>query len=373
MNLEATAEQKLLRESVAKFCAAEFPMARVRALADHPDGISEELWGKIAEQAWLGVLVPEEYGGLGLGVTELGIILEEMGRTLVPGPYFACAALAAPAIAWGASLEARRRWLEPLATGAARGTVALLEASGQLGARYVAARAVASPRGYRLEGKKFFVPDLGAADFAVAAARTGTAEDEVRLFLVEAGAPGVSREPNTLTDSTSRSGQLMLDGVEVGPEAVVGGWDLARKVLRVANVGVSAASVAAAERVLELAVMYARTRKQFGVPIGSFQAVKHPLANLFAEIESARSVYHYAAWAVDAASADSESAVAVARLASTGAYRSATLVSLQAHGGIGFTWEYDLHLHVKRAKHNQYFLGVDSDYEEVVAREALGI
>ena len=143
------------------------------------------------------------------------------------------------------------------------------------------------------------------------------------------------------------------------PEIVanVGGWDLVRKVLRVANVGVSAASVAAAERVLETAVSYARTRKQFGVPIGSFQAVKHPLANLCAEIESARSAYHYAAWAVDAASADSESAVAVARLAATGAYRSATLVSLQAHGGIGFTWEADVHWLYKRAQIDAALLG----------------
>ncbi len=145
------------------------------------------------------------------------------------------------------------------------------------------------------------------------------------------------------------------------------------RVLLVANVGIAAGSVAAAERVLRQAVAYARERKQFGVPIGSFQAVKHPLANLFAEIESARSAYHYAAWAVDARSSQARSAVAVARLTGTDAYRKAALISLQTHGGIGFTWEYDLHFHLKRAMHNQCFLGVPADYEQAVAREALGV
>jgi alkylation response protein AidB-like acyl-CoA dehydrogenase len=373
VNLQPTEEQKLLRESVAKFCAAELPMLRVRSLAEEPGGLTAELWRKIAEQAWLGVLVPEEHGGLGLGVTELGIVTEEMGRALVPGPYLACAALAAAALALSESDRMKRRWLEPLAAGDARGTVALLEAGGQLGARHVAAAARKTGGGYRLEGKKFFVSDLAASDFAVAAARTGSGEEDVLLFLVETAAPGVSVERNALTDSTSRSGQLILEGVEVPAEAVLGGWDLARRVLRVANVALAGSSVAGAERVLETAVAYARTRKQFGVPIGSFQAVKHPLANVFAEIESARSAYHYAAWAVDSGSPDVESAVAIARLTCTGAYRNAALTSLQAHGGIGFTWEYDLHLHLKRALHNQCLLGVDSDYEDLIAREALGI
>jgi alkylation response protein AidB-like acyl-CoA dehydrogenase len=148
---------------------------------------------------------------------------------------------------------------------------------------------------------------------------------------------------------------------------------LCETALLVGNVGLSASSVAGAEQVLQQAVGYVKDRKQFGVSVGSFQAVKHPLANLFAEIESARSAYHYAAWAVSAHSPDVLPAVAVARLCATAAYRQATLTSVQAHGGIGFTWEYDLHLYLKRAKHNEYFLGIPGDYEEIVAREALGI
>ena len=221
------------------------------------------------------------------------------------------------------------------------------------------------------------MPDIQSADGVVIAARTDRGRDGTTLFLIDAGAPGAAIEENQLTDSTSRSGQLVLENVRAGDDSIIGapgeGWKIVDPVLLVANVGIAAGSVAAAEQVLQQVVGYARKRTQFGVPIGSFQAVKHPLANLFAEIESARSAYHYAAWAVDARNEDARSAVAVARLLCTEAYRHATLVSLQAHGGIGFTWEYDLHLHIKRAMHNLHFLGSPSDYEEVVAAETLRI
>jgi alkylation response protein AidB-like acyl-CoA dehydrogenase len=377
MNLELSEEQRILGESVARFCKAEFSMETVRRLADHPEGIPDELWQKIAGQAWLGVLIPEPYGGLGLGVTELGIILEEMGRAIVPGPYFATAALAAPAIVFGGNEALKSRWLEKIAGGETKATVGILDEDGQLGPQHVKATAVKNNEGYALNGKKFFVPDLAAADIVAVVARTGDIEDAVTLFLVETGAPGVSIEENRLTDSTSRSGQLVLKHVQAAHDSVLGtpdqGWEVVDRVLLIANVGIAAGSVAAAERVIKQAVTYARERKQFGVPIGSFQAVKHPLANLFAEIESARSAYHYAAWAVDARSSQARSAAAVARLTGTDAYRNAALISLQTHGGIGFTWEYDLHFHLKRAMHNQYFLGVPADYEQAVAREALGV
>jgi alkylation response protein AidB-like acyl-CoA dehydrogenase len=377
MNLEITEEQKLLRESVARFCKSEFPTEMVRRLAEHPAGMSPETWNKIAQQAWLGVLIPEEFGGLGLGVTELGIILEEMGRALVPGPYFSTAALAAPALALGGTAAMELRWLEKLASGEARGTLAILEEQGELSPSHINALGGRKGDGFVLTGKKFFVPDLAGSEIVIAAVRTGAGEDGTTLFLIETGAKGVSIEENKLTDSTSHSAQLILEKVEVGPDSVIGvvdqGWKIIDSILLIANTGIAAGSVAAAEEVLQQAVAYSRQRIQFGVPIGSFQAVKHPLANLFAEIESARSAYHYAAWAVDARSADVHRAVALARLACTDAYAHAALISLQVHGGIGFTWEYDLHLHLKRAKHNQYFLGVASDYEEIVAREALGI
>jgi alkylation response protein AidB-like acyl-CoA dehydrogenase len=378
MNLEPTEEQRLLRESVARFCKTEAPIDRVRKFCEDPSSsLDDSTWRKIADQGWIGVLIPEDYGGLNLGATELGIILEEMGRALFPGPYFSTAALGAPAIAMGARSETRSQWLERIASGEVKATLALLEREGGLGPARVRAEASRQGSQWRLSGVKFFVPDLTESDIAVVAARTGAGEEQITLFIVERGAPGVAVEPNRLTDGTARSAQLRLANVEVSLGSVVGevhgGWEIVRRVLEIANVGIAAQSTAGAEAVLQQAVGYARQRKQFGVPIGSFQAVKHPLANLFAEIESARSAYHYAAWAVDAKSEDMPGAVAVARLTCADAYRHASLVSLQAHGGIGFTWEYDLHLHLKRAMHLQSFLGIPSDYEEIVAKQTLRI
>jgi alkylation response protein AidB-like acyl-CoA dehydrogenase len=375
MNLEWTAEQKILRDSVARFCRTETPIEVALARAEGRGDSGEELWRKIAEQGWLGVLVPEEYGGLGLGVTDLGIILEEMGRALVPGPYFSTAALGTPSLVMGASAAIKLGCLEAIVAGEKKITLALLEEDGQLGPSHVKLQARKKENGYLLNGKKFFVPDIQTADLVIVAGRTAEGDDGTTLFLIDTHAPGVSIEENQLWDSTSRSGQLVLKNVEI--DTILGepekAWNLVDPVLLIANAGIAAGSVAAAEQVLQQVLDFARKRMQFGVPIGSFQAVKHPLANLFAEIESARSAYHYAAWAVDARSQDARAAAGVARLTCTEAYRHATLVSLQAHGGIGFTWEYDLHLHVKRAMHNMNFLGVPSDYERVVAAEALGL
>src|SRR6266508_1562152 len=241
MNLEWTEEQKILRESVARFCKAEVPVEAVRAMADGTESLSDALWRKIADQAWLGVLVPEEYGGLGLGVRDLAIILEEMGRALIPGVYSSTVALGTPAIVLGGSEGLKSRWLE------------------RLGAGHVRTRATRRDGGFVLTGKKFFVPDLDTADAVVTAAR---ADDGVTLFLVDTAAQGVSIEQNRLADATSRSGQLVLRDVEAGADSVVGeegeGWEIVEQVLLVANVGIAAGSVAAAERVLDQAVSYAR-------------------------------------------------------------------------------------------------------------------
>src|SRR5881409_571096 len=312
MNLEWTAEQKILRDSVARFCKTETPIEVARAWAEGRGDSGETLWRKIAEQGWLGVLVPEEYGGLGLGVTDLAIVLEEMGRALVPGSYFSTAALGTPAVVLGASDAIKRACLEAIVAGEKKITLALLEEDGQLGPSHVRLQARKNGKGYLLNGRKFFVPDIQSADLVVAAGHTAEGDDGTTLFLIDTHAPGVSIEKNELWDSTSCSGQLLLKNVEI--DTILGapgkGWTLVDPVLLIANAGIAAGSVAAAEQVLQQVLDFARKRVQFGVPIGSFQAVKHPLANLFAEIESARSAYHYAAWAVDARSHDARAAVA---------------------------------------------------------------
>lgn len=377
MDLELTDEQKILQDSVANFCKAHLDSESLRALADEPKGVSDDLWRKISEQGWIGCVFPEDDGGLGLGYTELGIICEEMGRVITPGPFFSTAVLGGPAIAFGATAAAKEKHLEKIAMGESVATLALFEEGGELGAAHVQATAEKKGEGYVLNGKKFFVSDLIAADLIVVAARTSGGEDGTTLFIVEAGASGVTKEANKLWDSTSRSGQLILDNVEVGADAVVGnpgaGWALVEKILLGANVCVAGESVAASEQVFRTTIDYVKERTQFGRAIGSFQAVQHPLANLFADLESARSAYHYAAWAVDVDSGDKKSAVAVARVVCTASYKDCCLTCLQAQGGIAFTWEYDLHLYLKRAKHNEFFLGIPHDYEEAIAVEGLKI
>lgn len=376
MDVQITEEQGMLRDSVVKFCQKEMPLEKVREFADDPIGLPDAVWNQIAEQGWLGLLVPEEHGGIGLGVTEQAIVCEEMGRALLPGPYLSTV-LAAYAISNAGTETTKDSWLEKIVSGEARGALALLEESAQLASHSVHTRAVPSDSGYLLNGKKFLVEDAIAADFYIVAARTSEGDDGTTLFVVAKDAPGVSVAPNKLTDMTSRSGQVTLENVAVSGDDVLGnvdaGWSVVDDVLTVANVCMAGACVAGSEYILKLTVDYAKERTQFGKLIGTFQAVKHPLAYLFAHIESARSAYHYAAWAVDANSEDKRCATAIARLSATETFRKTTLDCLQAHGGIGFTWEYDLHLFLKRAKHTQFLLGAPRDYEEIVVTEALGI
>lgn len=375
MRATLTDEARMLRESAAALCAAEFPVERIRRMVEEPGGVSTEAYQALAGQGWLGVLVPEERGGLGLGITELAIVLEELGKALVPGPFWSAATLGVPAVATSSNGALRDQWLDDLTTGSRRVTLALLDDTGLPSPNAIAL--VAAPAGegrYTLQGRKRLVPDLAGAD-GVAVVAGGPRGP--LTFLVDTSRPGVGGvggvgvEENRCTDSTSRSGTLVLEGVEVTDADLLGDWSLVERLIHFGNIGIAAMAVAGAQAVLDQVVAYAKQRVQFGVPIGTFQAVHHPLVDVFGEIESARSAYLYAAWAVDHGDAGLRPAVALARLTATAAYRHACTASLQAHGGIAFTWEYDLHLHLKRALHLQWLLGTPGDYEEAIARELL--
>lgn len=370
MDVQLTEEQTILQDSVIKFLQAEISLEKVRELADDPKGLSDELWQKISEQGWPALMIPEEYGGIGLGVTELALVCEEMGRMVTPGGFLS-SVLAGYAITLGGNDALKSQWLERIASGEVRGTLALLEEDGQLAPASVLCKAEQSGDGFVLNGKKSLVADLEGANVVVVAARLG---DSVELFVVDKTAEGVEVKANKLTDLTSRSAQLYLNGVTVSADAKLdGGWDTLDKVLLVANICIAAECLGGAEYIHKLTVAYAKERQQFGKFIGSFQAVKHPLVDLFALIESARSAYHYATWAADSDDPSARTAMAVARNTCVEAYRRTTLDGLQAHGGIAFTWEYDLHLFLKRAKHNQYTYGEPRDFDELICKEALGI
>ncbi len=372
MNVTITEEQTMLQDSVKKFVENEIPLEKVRELFDEPNGLTAELWTKIAEQGWLGILVPEEYGGLGMGAQELAVVCEELGRGAVPGP-FRSTILAAHLIALGGTDTAKQAWLEGIVAGESRATLALIEETPEIDLSRIETTAVSLNGGYLLNGKKMLVADAMGADLFVVAARKD--DGSLAFFLVERGAGGVTVKANKLRDLTAHSGNLYLENATVETDAIIDqdAENAYGKTLNIANVCIAADSIAGAEYIHKMTVAYAKERTQFGKYIGSFQAVKHPLVDVFAEIESAKSAYYYAAWAIDADSPDVNAAVAVARNTCTQAYRDTTAVCLQAHGGIAFTWEYDLHIFLKRAKHNQFLYGSSSESDEVICKEALGI
>lgn len=372
MNVTVSEEQSMLQDSARKFVQNEISLEKVRELAEEPKGLTDDLWAKIAEQGWLGILIPEEHGGIGMGLQELAVVCEELGRGCVPGPFLSTV-LVGYLIAQGANDALKQAWLEKIATGETRAALALLEDTPEIDLSAIASKAVSSNGGYLLNGSKELVADAMAADLFAVAARKD--DGSLILCFVEAGAGGVSVAPNELADLSNRSGNVSFENVSVSADAVIEGNAEAayNKAMNVANVCIAADSVAGAEYIHKLTVGYAKERTQFGKQIGSFQAVKHPLVDVFAEIESAKSAYHYAAWAVDAGNENVKSAVAIARNTCTQAYRDTTNVCLQAHGGIAFTWEYDLHIFLKRAKHNQHLYGSAQDYDEVICKEFLGI
>jgi len=364
-------EIRMLRDAAAAFTASEFPIDRVRGMAELSGGVDVDAYGALVSQGWLGIAVPEDLGGAGLGHTALAAVLEILGRSLVPGPFWSAATLGVPALAATDNQAAREAWLDSLITGHRRVTLALQEGASLPAPDALGTRVESLGGGrYRIHGRKRFVPDLCGADAAVVVA---TSADGPVALLVELQASGAMAEENLVSDSTSRSGTLTLDGVEVGDNARLGGWDLVERVMRVGNLGLAALAVGGADAVFDQVLSYVKQRVQFGVPVGTFQAVQHPLADLFGELESARSAYLYAGFAVDRRTEDEPQAVALARIVTTAAYHHAATTSLQAHGGIAFTWEHDLHLHLKRALHLGWTLGQGADHEAVVAQAGLGI
>jgi alkylation response protein AidB-like acyl-CoA dehydrogenase len=328
----------------------------------------------MAELGWNGLIVPESYGGLGLGFVELALLAEEMGRAALPGPFFSSSVLATIALMTGASTAQKRQWLTRLATGDAVGTIAFLEESDRLDAPGVQARAKKSRAGHRLSGVKMFVTDAHVADFFVAAFRTGSREDDISLFLVPKETPGVTVRPLQNVDLTRRSMEVEFRDVELPAAALMGGensgWKTMCKLLDAAAISLAADSLGGAERTLAMAVEYSKVREQFGRVIGSFQAVKHMAAEVVSEIEPARSLVWYAAYAYDALPREASRAASMAKARLSDVYSRASNRAVQIHGGIGFTWEHDIHFWFKRAKWNEISFGDATYHRERLAQLA---
>jgi acyl-CoA dehydrogenase len=375
MDFGFSEEQELLRAEVRKFLDQNCPLSEVRKLAETPEGFSRALWERMGELGWLALTLPEEHGGVALGWVDLAVVLEETGRTLFPSPLVATV-LAATAIAREGSVEQRARWLGALGRGSAIGTLAIQEASDRADAEGVALEASREGSGWRLRGEKLFVPDAQNADLFVVAFRTGPAPGALALGVLERGAPGVSVAPHALLDATRRAGRVELDGAHVSREALLGAPGAAgpaiAHLLECGALAVAAEVAGAAEAALALTVRYAKQRVQFGQPIGRFQGVKHPLAEMHVDVESMRSLLYYAAWLLDQGSPEAPLAVARAKAFASEAFARIGIDAIQLHGAIGYTWEYDAQLYLKRAKWARPAFGDAAyHYERVAALGAL--
>jgi alkylation response protein AidB-like acyl-CoA dehydrogenase len=367
-------EQEMLRASAREFLAKECPPAHVRRTMERDDAWDPELWGKLAGLGWTGLGIPEEYGGAGTFL-DLVVVLEEAGRVLLPGPFFSTMGLGVPALLEAGSEAQRREALPRIAQGEARATLAMTEPAGRWDAGGVTLRAERSGGGWRVEGVKLFVSDAGVSEYLVVPARTrpaATGEEGITLFLVRDRPPGMTVTPLQTLDMTRRWYEVRFDGVELPGEALMGepdaGWPPLRRALEWGATALCAEMVGGAQHVLDVSVEYAKTRQQFGRPIGVYQAVSHKLADMLLETESARSATYYAAWAVDANAADRGLAASMAKAYVSDAYRHASGAGIQVHGGIGFTWEHDMHLYFKRAKACEVALGAATFHRELVAQ-----
>ncbi len=372
MDFGLSEDQEMLCRSAAEFLAAECPPTLVREVARDDDGYPRALYRKMAELGWMGLVIPEVYGGAGVGMLELALLCEQLGRAVVPGPFFSSAVLATLAILHGGSSAQKKRWLPALASGEALGALALLEESDRIDGAGVTMRARARGSKWALSGTKLFVTDAHVADVLIVACRTaGRDEDGVTLFLVPRETPGVKVLPLPSIDVTRRPMEVRFENVELPKDAALGtpgkGWKAIARVLDDAAVAIAADSLGGAERTLELAVEYSKVREQFGRVIGSFQAVKHIAAETVSEIEPARALVWYAAYAADALPREAPRAASMAKACLSDVYSRAANRSVQLHGGIGFTWEHDLHFWFKRAKWNELAYGDATWHRERLA------
>jgi alkylation response protein AidB-like acyl-CoA dehydrogenase len=371
MNFAFTEEQEELRNTVRAFLEAKSPESAVREQMETEDGYDPAVWSQMAEQMGLqGLHIPEEYGGSGFSYVELGIVLEEMGRALLCAPFFSSVVLAANTLIQSGDDDAKKAYLPGIASGETKATLAYTEPSGKWDESGITVEATASGDGYSITGTKSFVLDGHIADLIIVAAKTGAGTS---LFAVEGGASGLTRTALSTMDQTRKQAKLDFDGT---PATLIGedgkGWDVLDTVLDLAAVGLAAEQVGGAQKVLEMAVEYAKVRVQFGRPIGSFQAIKHKCADMLLEVESAKSAAYYGMWCAAEMNDELPSTASLAKAYCSEAYFHAAAENIQIHGGIGFTWEHPAHLYFKRAKSSELLFG-DPTYHREQLAQRIGI
>jgi len=367
MNFAFSDEQEELRSAVRRFLAEKSPESEVRRLMDTSEGYDPAVWNQMAEQLGLQSLtIPEEFGGSGFTYVELVVVLEEMGAALLCAPFFSSVVLAANALLTSGDDNAKKAYLPGIASGETIATLAITEDNGKWDFSGIELAATPSSDGWVLNGHKMFVLDGHVADLIVVAARTAKG---VSLFAVPGDAAGLTRAALPTMDQTRKQARLEFADVPATLIGTDGGAEAGlAKTLDLAAVALAAEQVGGAQHVLDASVEYAKTRIQFGRPIGSFQAIKHKCADMLLEVESAKSAAYYAAWA---AAEDSDELPVVASLCKSycsEAYFHAAAENIQIHGGIGFTWEHPAHLYFKRAKSSELLFGDPAYHRELLAQ-----
>jgi alkylation response protein AidB-like acyl-CoA dehydrogenase len=375
MDFGFSPEQEMLRATARKFLEHECTSAFVRARMEEPAGVTDEFWAKLAEQGWLGLVYPEEHGGSGLGFVDLTVLMEEMGRVVMPGPFFSTVLLGGLAIREAGSPAQKKEWLARIAAGRARTALAWTEPSARWDAAGVTCLGREDKGGFVLNGTKLFVLDAHLADALVVVARTGEGkapEEGVSLFLVPKGTRGVDVKLLPTMDQTRKLCEVSFKDASVPAEALMGvkgrAWPALARVVERATVALCAEMCGGAQRVLDMTTDYAKIRVAFGKPIGTYQGVKHKAADMLVDVENAKSLTYYAAWTVDENAPEAALAASMAKAYVTDAYRKVAGAGIQLHGGIGFTWEHDLHLYFKRAKSSEFTFGDATYHRERVAQ-----
>jgi alkylation response protein AidB-like acyl-CoA dehydrogenase len=364
-------DQVTLQGVLREFLADRSPEAAVRAQLEDTAGYDRDLWDLMASQLGVcGMAIPEEYGGSGFSFLELGLVLEELGRSLTVSPFFASCVMAAQLLLALDDESARKDYLPGIAAGALIASVALAEDSGSWRPGDVTTRAAGRDGDWRLTGHKSYVLDGAVAGLLLVIART---DDGPAVFAVDATAGGLAREPLPTMDQTRKQARVTFDGTPARLLGTVAGAQAAiATMLDRSAVALAADALGGTGKVLEMSVEYAKIREQFGRPIGSFQAIKHKCASMLVDLESSRSAVYYALWAVSAGDPDERTVAPLAKAYCVDTYLHAAGENIQIHGGIGFTWEHPAHLYLKRAKSSQVLLG-DSDFHRQQLADRIGI
>ncbi len=375
MDFNLTEEQEMLREAARDFIATACPKSLVREMAEDEEGHPLELWQKMGQMGWMSMIIPEEYGGAGASFLDLVVLLEEMGRACLPGPFFSTVVLGGLTIVEAGSEEQKKEILPKLAEGKLLLTLALTEPSAIYTAEGIQTKATQVDEEFTIEGTKLFVPDAHISDYLICAARTqetDISEDGITLLLVDPKSPGVSC---TLlkTIAGDKQCEVIFDNVHVPGESVLGtlneGWPILDKVLEKAVVAQCAEMVGGARQVLEMTVEYAKERTAFGHPIGSFQAIQHYCADMLVDVDGCSLLTYNAAWRLGEGLPAAQE-VAMAKSMLNERFKRMAALGIQIHGAIGFTEEHDLHLYFKRAKAWEINLGDTSFHLDRIAKAA---